>query len=213
MGILREPLIEIMMEHKVDSFEMESKILKDFMTLGPTWSNSVEMQKEDSEKGWKVKVFWEMEYEKEDCLGLGLFADEPITKGTILRRGVFGKNLLVFDSEKNLPMTEVEATVEYLRNYAVLCPCGGEHMIIWLPGCGCNHSTTPNLRPFATADGIDIIATADILKGQSLRADYRLFGKAPKWFLEILAEKTGNTECVFPGQNDYVNRSCDPIQF
>ena len=55
-----------------------------------------------------------------------------------------------------------------------------------------------------TESGAQVVAITDVIEGESLRHDYRTLGPAPEWFVNMLREKTGNTECVFAGQNDYV---------
>ena len=38
----------------------------------------------------QVNVFWQDEYVNKQCIGMGVFADENIVEGTILRVGKFG---------------------------------------------------------------------------------------------------------------------------
>eukprot|EP00462_Mataza_sp_D1_P023531 CAMPEP_0175143718 /NCGR_PEP_ID=MMETSP0087-20121206/13642_1 /TAXON_ID=136419 /ORGANISM="Unknown Unknown, Strain D1" /LENGTH=206 /DNA_ID=CAMNT_0016427927 /DNA_START=56 /DNA_END=676 /DNA_ORIENTATION=+ len=62
---------------------------------GADWDNRVTLQAKWTapEKGWKIGVEW-----KETQWGTGVFATEDVTKGSILRTGKTGINLLQFGS-------------------------------------------------------------------------------------------------------------------
>jgi len=158
-----------------------------------------------------VKVHWDDEFIDDVCIGIGVFADQHIPSGTVLRRGVFGQNCILFSQHFNCPNLEISSIVEYLRNYAGYagnhadsCPTE-KYMILYVPGISVNHSTEPNVVLTPTKEGVDLTAIKDIEDGENLRLDYRAFGNAPDWFTAMLYEKTGNKECVFLGSNDYVH--------
>ena len=153
--------------------------------------------------GLIFQVHWDDEFIDDIYIGLGVFADQEIVRGTVVRRGVFGQNVLPFNQYSNVPNLEKPSMVEYLRNYGGKCACKS-HMILFVPGISVNHSTEPNVVLSSTKEGLDLIAIKDIKDGENLRYDYRTFGTAPDWFLDILKERTGYDQCVFAGYNDYV---------
>ena len=144
-----------------------------------------------------------MEYVNGEPIGLGVFADQSITRGTVLLHGKFGQNVLLFNQYDNLPQLKNPATAEYLRDYGGNCPCM-KHMLAFMPGISCNHSNNPNILMVPVKDGADLMAIRDIKKGEALNSDYRTYGIAPKWFVNMLQEETGDTKCMYPGYNDYV---------
>ena len=77
-------------------------------------------------------------------------------------------------------------------------------MFVSIPGAGVNHSPDPNATMISVKDGFDWVSTRDIKKGEFLRHDYRTYGSPPQWFIDYLEERTGNSDCVFQGFNDYV---------
>lgn len=160
------------------------------------------------EKGWQVKVCWKDEFIGNHCIGIGTFAEEDISEGTVLRIGIFGSNMVIYNSEKNAPNVAVHGTMEYLLNYSGACPCnvaaGGEDLIFFLPGCGVNHSPNANCKLVCTVNGVCLVATRDIKNGTVLGFDYNSFGTAPEWYKKMLRDNLGTDTCVFPGLNDYV---------
>ena len=71
-----------------------------------------------------------------------------------------------------------------------------------MPGGSFNHAPNPNTALKLTEKGVDVIATQDIEQGEPLRSDYKTYGAAPTWFIELLRDSTGDVECVM--NNDYV---------
>ena len=161
------------------------------------------------EKGWKVNVLWKDQFLGGKCIGIGLFAQQDIPEGSILRIGKFGHDILIYNRETNIPDITNPGTLEHLANYSIVCPCqmvkGGDDMVLWLPGVGINHSTNPNCMVLCTVNGMCIISIQDIKDGEALVLDYNSFGSVPTWYEIMLRNNLGTATCVFPGANDYVN--------
>jgi len=187
-----------------------SRRVIEFIENGTPWEDSEIMQKAltPEEKGWNVKVKWGQQYIGDLCLGLGVFADEYIPEGTVIRTGRIGVNQLLFNKNTNFPNIDNKATALYLKHYVYRCPCqvkdNDENLVIYIPGSSFNHSTEPNFDLVCWDGGANMVASRDICKGEPLNYDYKRFGAAPGWFKDILQEQFGETECVFQGENDYV---------
>jgi len=188
-----------------------SSIIARFLKDGWLWNNSIEMQESMSlsEKGWQVEVAWRDAYTDDGtCIGIGVFANENISTGTVLRRGLLGRNLLVFDSKTIIPITKDKSSAEYLKNYAHVCPCNvddqDQSMVVWLPGSGLNHSVDPNTRKICNEEGVYYLATRNIAEGDAITCDYGMYGVAPSWFTDMLEERLGSKDCMFQGFNDFV---------
>jgi hypothetical protein len=104
--------------------------------------------------------------------GLGVFAVEPIARGTEVWRFTPGLDL---DLDPALVETQPEAVRERLLHYGYIDPrlrryvlCGDEARFL-------NHGDTPNVRPDFTRDryGVDI-AVRDIAPGDEITVDYEL---------------------------------------
>ena len=184
-----------------------SQELTDFIEKGTPWENPEAMQKSMSleDKGWNVKVCWGKQYIDDTCIGLGLFADENIPNGTIIRTGRIGANLIIFNSTANLPNLNHKPTVEYLKHYAYRCAChvkeNPDNLVIWIPGNSVNHTQNSNALQVCWKEGMNIVSTQEISKGDMISLDYRGFGDPPKWFLKMLETKVGDSECTM--QNDF----------
>ena len=189
-----------------------SKHVADFIEYGcpQEWEDSGEMQESLTlqEKGWCVQVKWDKQFVGDVCIGVGLYADQDIAAGTILRQNKLGYNLIIFNETTNLPNLKHKRTAEYLQKYAHRCPClvdaGSMAMALLLPGDSLNHSEEPNTRTRCHKDGSHLIATRDIKKGEPMSISYRAYGPAPEWFTDMLDDKLGNSEAIFPGTNDYL---------
>ena len=77
-------------------------------------------------------------------------------------------------------------------------------MMVYLPPVGMNHKIGGNIEMVCRKEGVNLIATQPILRGEALGVDYNSFGKAPQWYVDMLKECLGSDECVFPGFNDFV---------
>ena len=77
------------------------------------WGDSVAMQNEYSweEKGWLIPV----EHKPSSIAGVGVYVKENVKKGTVLRKGVPGQNMVMAKSLKELPKI-TQATKEYSTN-------------------------------------------------------------------------------------------------
>ena len=104
-----------------------------------SWSDTAATQASYSleEKGWAVKVAF-----KKCLYGLGLFADQDISKGNIIRKSEIGKTLAVLYEKdfENFP----EKTIEYISHYAT-DHIGNNSVQINIPGSGINHSRNNNV--------------------------------------------------------------------
>ncbi len=106
--------------------------------------------------------------------GLGVFAAEDITKGTIVWQFVPGVDLLIDPSE--LPSLPA-AVVEHCQRYAYLHTETGEYVLCGDDARFVNHSDDPNLigiYPPGDKQGVDI-AARDIRAGEELTSDYQTF--------------------------------------
>lgn len=79
---------------------------------------------------------------------------------------------------------------------------------MWCPGNGLNHNPNPNTVYRADEDGgtragINLVAIADIRKGDELFDDYRRHGHAPEWLLDFA--KKYDVSLNFAECNDFVN--------
>ena len=107
---------------------------------------------------------------KSDIHGLGLFAAERITQGTIIWRFTPGFDLDLDPAQLELQPSPVR---ERLRHYGYLDP----RLKRFILGCDdarfINHSNSPNMRVDFSADsyGLDV-AVRDIEVGEELTVDY-----------------------------------------
>ena len=95
------------------------------------WDDRIGIQDQFTldEKGWKVPVYW-----RSTPHGAGLFSNETITAGTVLRRGIRGVNLQEFTSRADIdnfcrssggtdgkrsdsPRSRKKAKLEYVKDY------------------------------------------------------------------------------------------------
>lgn len=199
----------------LDYFQQHGKVeCTDRIALQSKWSLT--------EKGWQVNVEW-----KETEFGIGVFASEAISAGTLLRLGKNGQNLLQFkcrddieafcgdDSDCEQRLSYVK---DYLLGYSALTDERGYKAArsfdaeqdrffgMWLPGNGLNHNCSPNTvyrtLPGGTENGIVLVALTNIKAGHELYDDYRRHGAAPAWLSEFAKEK--RVSLNFPDCNDFV---------
>jgi len=173
------------------------------------WNDRMRLQKKwtNEEKGWKVKVEW-----KRTCYGTGVFANENIKKGTLLRVGQNLKNHFEFrkgddieafctecgiESSSELYLARLNYVSDYLYGFFLDTDDRGyplkdetpDFIGMWIPGNGLNHSEKPNIvykvPENGTDEGMNLVALTDIPCGSELLDDYRRFGKAPSWILRF----------------------------
>ena len=185
-----------------------SQRLRDFIEKGVWWSSTEELQASMTleEKGWRVNVHWEEEFRNGKSIGLGVFADQDIPKGTVMRDYIIGQTILLFTKSVNFPVASDLATLDYLQHHACKCPClkdQHEILMVNVPGSSFNHGLNPNIRPVCTKSAIQGVAIRDIKKGEALQNNYHNNGEAPEWFTEILSANLGNKECTFDGSFNY----------
>jgi len=188
-------------------------------TLSPgDWDDRIALQQSWSnpEKGWKVDVEWKM-----TSYGVGLFAAQDITKGTVMRTGIVGRNLKqlrsIADIEALTNNDEYDARLRYVADYLWgfhtsgtdeqgYCNTQEEHTRfygMWIPGNGLNHSPNPNTVYRTSKNGIDLVALTHIQPGDECLDDYRRHGRAPEWLLEFAKEK--QVTLNFSECNDFVD--------
>lgn len=193
------------------------------------WSDRVSLQQQFTleEKGWNVAVEW-----GPSEFGTGVFAKQSIKKGTVLRRSVHGVNFLLFESAEDIDAfcrsdgdannnNNYDAKLQYVSDYVWsfhtdASSVDNEHesdddnkdtrsVGTWVPGCGFNHSTVPNIvmRWNLEANGMDLIALVDISEDEELVDDYRTYGNAPRWLKDWA---TKNKVAInHPDCNDFVD--------
>ena len=188
------------------------------------WDDRVGLQDRftPKEKGWRVAVEW-----RSTPYGAGVFANEDIVDGTILRCGVLGVNLKKFSSiadiEDYCQSGETDdagrrAKMNYVKDYlwgfnkdadamgydkaGVLPPDSDRFFGMWIPGNGLNHNETPNMVYKTSADGIDLVALGDIRAGDELYDDYRRHGLSSPWLKEF--SSIYNVTLNFADCNDFV---------
>jgi len=203
------------------------------------WDDRISLQAmwAAQEKGWQTdscSVDW-----RDTPFGVGLFANEDITAGTVLRIGKNGRNLKQFtctqdieDFCKNGSATEddyrsrLDYVKDYLWGYSTVADDRGYEIPgqsfakdrffgMWVPGNGLNHSDTPNTvyrtLPGGTDEGIVLMALQNIVKDEELFDDYRRHGSAPAWLMEFAKEK--QVTLNFAECNDFVTpkqqRDCE----
>ncbi len=106
--------------------------------------------------------------------GVGLFADQDISKRTILWR--FNPHFdIVFDDPelKNVP----DIQRDFIRHFGYLSQKLGKFVLCTDGAMFMNHSSTPNSGEISEEGGMEDsnIALRDIAKGEELTVDYRLF--------------------------------------
>lgn len=161
---------------------------------------------------------------KRTPFGAGVFANEDIAKGTTLRFGKIGRNLLRFDLAEDVVdfccaggAMPLAPRVAYVSDYFYGFDPNAEVLDaanplpwfygVWIPGNGLNHSPTPNVLYKCARGGIgvgiDLTALTDISSGDELLDDYRRFGPPPPW-AQAAAKQLKMPGMNFAGSNDFV---------
>ncbi|MEK7102921.1 MAG: SET domain-containing protein [Patescibacteria group bacterium] len=106
--------------------------------------------------------------------GIGLFANQNIPKGTAIWKFQGGFDLSIYASELS---TLSEPAKEQFLNYAYLNPKTNKYILCFDDARFFNHSDDPNcieIESLEDGEGINI-AARDILEGEELTCDYRVF--------------------------------------
>lgn len=104
--------------------------------------------------------------------GIGLFAAQPVRKGTVVWR---------LDPTLDLELTEaqIEALApparDQIRKYTYLDLVRGTYVLCGDDARFFNHSDEPNCHDFPDADGGTTVAARDIDEGEELTSDYSRF--------------------------------------
>lgn len=102
--------------------------------------------------------------------GIGLFADQFISKGTLVQKMMPGFDLIIPESE--IYKLSAPARRQFLKY--VYKSKGGQYILCFDDARFLNHSDSPNLTSGDSAEEIDI-AARDIKKGEELTVNYREF--------------------------------------
>jgi len=146
------------------------------------WLDSRTMQASvpHEKKGWLRKVVWQ----DSAIAGIGVFANEDIESGAVIRRYIESQNLMVLRKMDDVPPGP--HTMEYLSNFAGSVVKGGD-VVIFLPGNCMNHSDDHNIIYVATPKGYDMIAIRDIGKGEEMTSNYLVDCEiCPSWYYELM---------------------------
>src|SRR3989344_3989649 len=113
--------------------------------------------------------------------GMGLFADELISKGTVIWKFTSGFDLKFSKEQiKKFP----KQVQEYLENYCWLSKKSGKYCFSSDNGKYFNHSKNPNSLSAYYEDEEEVVTKAirDIQKGEEITDDYSTFEKGFKEF-------------------------------
>lgn len=192
------------------------------------WDDRIKLQATWSlrEKGWLLDCF---EWKPTPQHGIGLFATQDISAGTVLRIGTKGKNLKFFTSANDIEdfcngqgeqhyVSRLNYVKDYLWGYNTMADEQGYELpgrpkdsesfyfAMWVPGNGLNHNPIPNTVYCTLSGGIDqgiaLVALTDIQKSHELVDDYCRHGSAPEWLQEFAKQK--NITLNFANCNDFV---------
>jgi len=180
------------------------KYISDIMVHGipKTWCDTLTMQSLYSlaEKGFTKKVIW-----KESTVSdgtIGLFADEPIQKGEVLRRYINQRNLIIFNSAEDIPPL-TKSTKEYLSNYMFQT---GDVCGFAIPGSSVNHDKerANEIIVKVSDNELTSFATRNIQKGEEILGNYEQYGTPPKWLIDFARKHDVWEYMLFKGYNEYV---------
>merc|ERR1711936_84323 len=172
------------------------------------WNQSEDMQASYSSefKNFQVPVYWQQSQMLTalGASGIGVFSQLPVKAGTVLRKGVLGKNLMRFQCEEDLPRM-TNTTKKFLGHYGFGCinELDDEKVWLWVPGCSFNHhGVDNNVVNVETEEGVNLVACRDISKGEELLCDYHSYGKAPSWFKDFCDQY--DIIGAYEGMNNFV---------
>ena len=192
---------------------MSINFYNDFIKNGipDTWKDSEAMQNSFSfrDKNWKVPIT-----HKTTEFGIGVFVNENVEQGTILRVGVDKENVIIVKNLDWVPnvikrsenTVQRNRTLEFISNYIYgwSYPDGIVETYLWLPGCSINHRKNgANISFIRTKRGVDLFATKNLEAGEELLADYNSFGPPASWLVDFLVS-SGVKKLCWKGYNDFV---------
>lgn len=108
--------------------------------------------------------------------GIGLFAAEPIPKGTPTWKFMDGFDLAINKEDINKLSDPARKQFE---NYAYLNQQTGKYILCFDDSRFMNHSTDPNTKSSASDEDVDV-AMKDIQKDEEITTDYREFDSDSK---------------------------------
>ena len=170
--------------------------------IPPEWLDALKMQSMYSleRKGYHKKVIWKKS--TLEGVNIGIFADEPIKKGDLIRTLEENKNLIIFRSREDLPPL-TESTIKYIVNYLYGSGEDGSCQMC-VPGMSANHDAgRANMDVRSMSDHVThITCTRDIEPGEEILLDYSKFGQPPDWLVEIKEER--GLTILWEGHNQFV---------
>jgi SET domain len=191
------------------------------------WNDRLRLQSlfQPSQVGWQVPVEW-----KHSRHGTGVFATSNVPRGTLLRAGQVGQNLVAVESVNDIEQfcrgslqqqdhddDIYQQRLLYVKDYLwglyrttddwgyPLAESQDDRFFgFWIPGNGLNHATTPNTvyKCHDKSPQIHLLALTDIAAGDELFDDYRRHGPAPDWLKEFAVQH--NVTLNFGDCNDFV---------
>jgi len=116
--------------------------------------------------------------------GIGLFADQLISKGAIIWKYTEGIDLKI--SDERLAELEKEYPLEELKKYLYRSKSSNLHILCGDDGRFINHSFEPNTIDTSEDDEGFTMASRDIQPGEEITSDYNGFDKDFEKYRELL---------------------------
>ena len=116
--------------------------------------------------------------------GIGLFADQLISKGAIIWKYTEGIDLKI--SDERLAELEKEYPLEGLKKYLYRSKSSNLHILCGDDGRFINHSFEPNTIDTSEDDEGFTMASRDIQPGEEITSDYNGFDKDFEKYRELL---------------------------
>ena len=165
------------------------------------WSDTLHTQAlySNQQKGYLKKVTWK--HSTLPGAGIGIFAEESLKKGEVLRVMEEGKNAIFFHSEKDIPPLDNSYTRQYLQDNLLQLD---DILGICIPMTAINHRSTRHNSTLVkiSATVFHNVICEDVQAGEEIVNNYVEYGEPPAW-LKMFA-KTHNIAMPFKGCNDYV---------
>ena len=165
-----------------------------------TWRDTLRTQGLCSleEKGYKKNLIWQP-----STIGpkfTGVFSDEFIEEGELIRVLEKDRNMIIFNSKDDLPPL-TETSVKYLAGYF---GNAGDICQIFVPGISSNHHKDKANIWFKkiSESVVHITARKDIGRGEELFNDYNDNGIPPQWLADFAKEH--DVAINYKGFNDFV---------
>lgn len=187
-------------------------------------NDRIDIMESTKEKGWLVGIEWKTAPNHGG--GMGAFATEDVSAGTLIRRSAFeGGNFIQMSSYEDLAAfcgigdpkftdAQRDACKAYLTDYLFRAqpivgttpPDDQRTFGVWLPGCGdncVNPGELPNVEDRLIEEGtvMGMYAKRDIKKGEPLLSDYdNDYGVPPDWIARFAKDHL-DSKIVFAGMN------------